>query len=143
MKAWSAISAVVLVIVCGINVLVMVRRVPPPARRPEAIAANVVMRQERRMAAVVRALRRQDVRGAVGYLADVPAAELPAYPRGMEEYFLTQFALVPWILDTRAEECNWIVANLATSEIAARVPPGFRVAEDFGGGVWLLEKRPP
>lgn len=143
MKPWSMVAIVALLLVCGMNVVAMVRRVPPPARMPAALPSNVVMRQEQRMAGLRHALEKRSVRGTLGYLADVPANELPAHPRGMEEYFLTQFALLPWILDTRAEECTWIVVNLSTSAIGARMPPGFRVAESFGSGVWLLEKHPP
>ncbi|HUR58012.1 MAG TPA: hypothetical protein VM029_09915, partial [Opitutaceae bacterium] len=64
----------------------------------------------------------------------------PTHPRGMEEYFLTQFALVPWVLDARSMEGEWCVANLRTAPIAGRTPAGFRVTDDCGNGVFLLRR---
>lgn len=143
MKTWPAIALLAVILVCGINLVFMARRVPPPSRMPAPLPANVVMRHEHRMAGVARALKSRGAPGRIGYVADVPTAGLAAHPRGMEEYFLTQFALVPWIVDTRAEDCTLMVANLATASIAERLPAGFRVAREFGHGVWLLEKNPP
>ncbi len=140
MKAWSATALLVLVVVCGVNVVALARRVPPPPRVPPAVASNSVMRHEQRMAALRQALETRGVRGTVGYLADVSAAELPAQQGAMEEYFLTQFALVPWVLDAKASSYDWVVANLRTVTIAARTPPGFRVIDDCGDGVFLLRK---
>ena len=140
MKAWNVIAVLGLVLVCGINVVAMARRVPPPPRAAAVSHPNVVMRHQQRLAGVREALARRGVRGTIGYLADVPVAELSAHPRGMEEYFLTQFALVPWVLEARADDRDWLVANLHATSAAERMPAGFRVAEDFGGGVALLER---
>ena len=131
---------VALIAVCGVNVLATVRRVPPPSRMPAPTSVNAVMRQEKRMAKLRQALHRHGARGTIGYLTDVPAAELAAQPHGMEEYFLTQFALVPWVLDARKLEGEWLVANLRASPLAERMPAGFRNVEDLGSGVWLLQR---
>lgn len=143
MKAWHAFSLLVVVLVCGINLAATARRVPPPPRAPTSNPTNVVMRHEQRMAPVVRALRAREVRSPIGYLADVRGSELAASHSGMEGYFLTQFALTPWLLSVQPEACEWIVAHLQTTTLAERTPAGFRVAESFGDGVWLLERVRP
>ena len=140
MKAWSVLTLLAMMAVCAANVVTMARRVPPPPRLAPVEPANLVIRHEQRMAKLRRALEQRGVRGTMGYLADLSAAELPANARGMEEYFLTQFALVPWVLDARAQESEWVVANLRTAPIAERTPEGFRVLDDCGGGVFLLRR---
>jgi hypothetical protein len=92
------------------------------------------------MAAVRQALESRGVRGTIGYLADVPSADLAASPQGMEDYFLTQFALVPWVLEASMQEGEWMVANLRAASIGDRTPPGFQVVQDCGRGVFLLRK---
>ena len=92
------------------------------------------------MAAVRRALEIRGVRGTIGYVTDVAAADLAANSRGMEEYFLSQFALVPWVLDAKAGEREWVVANLHATSIHERAPAGYRVTDDCGGGVFLLQR---
>ena len=142
MNAWSAIAILMLVVGCGINLLSTARRVPPQPRAPSILPSNAVMRHEQRLACLRKFLHTLEVRGPIGYLADLPAAELAASHDGMEQYFLTQFALVPWVVDARSEDCEWVVANLHTTNIGERMPAGFRLAKDFGDGVWLLEKAP-
>jgi hypothetical protein len=143
MKTWPAIALGAVVLVSGFNVVFMARRVPPPSRASVSEPANIVVRHEQRMAAVARALHSRGAPGKIGYLTDMSPAELAANPRGMEEYFLTQFALVPWVVDPRADDCRLVVANLSTSHIADRLPAGFRIAQEIGHGIWLLEKNQP
>ena len=140
MKAWSVITFLALVGVGVVNIVATLRRVPPPPRFTPAVPSIVVMRHEQRMTTVRRALESRGVRGTVGYLADVSAADLPANARGMEEYFLTQFALVPWVLDAKAQDCEWVIANLRAAVIAERTPVGFQVTDDCGAGVFLLRR---
>ena len=140
MSSGCALSLLVLALVCGINVVATARRIPPPPRMPPEIPQDVVVRLEQRMSGVRDALRTRAIRGALGYIADLPPTELRTSHEGMQEYFLTQFALVPWVVEPETNDCQWIVANLHTKPISERMPPGFRVVEDFGGGVWLLEK---
>ena len=92
------------------------------------------------MVALRRVMQTRGVRGTIGYLTDVAAADLAANPRGMEEYFLTQFALVPWVLDARTQTSEWLVANLHATSIGERTPAGYRVSDDCGGGVFLLRR---
>ena|SRR5688500_15464712 len=143
MKTWSMVATLVLVVVCGMNIVATTARVRPQPRAPAAIPTDIVMRHELRMAGVRDALRQRGVRGTVGYLADVPAAELPGNHQRMEQYFLTQFALVPSVLDANVDACSWVVANLHTTTIAERAPADFRLVRDFGHGVALLERVRP
>jgi hypothetical protein len=137
---WCALFVVGLACVGGVNLIATARRVPPAPRAVATVPRNSVMRHEQRMAGVLRALREHQVRGVVGYLSDFAAGELSSHSRGMEEYFLTQFALAPWILDAKTTECEWVVANLRTQSVAERAGPGYRVIEDFGNGVALLQR---
>lgn len=140
MKAWIALAWLALLVVGGVNVGSTLQRVPPAPRASVAGGRDVVMRHEQRMAALRRALQARDVRGTIGYVADVPAPELAAAPRGREEYFLTQFALTPWRLDVDLRSCDWAVANLHRATLAERLPAGFQVSDALGDGVWLLRK---
>lgn len=142
MKTWCTISTLLIVLVCGLNLNHAVRRTPPPSV-PTTQPTNNVMRQEARFAPLRQALQRHAVRGTLGYLTDLSPDQLAADPKGMEDYFLTQFALVPWVLDARKADGLWAVANLHTTRPEARIPAGFRVAEDFGDGVFLLRRGPP
>ena len=140
---WNTIALLVLVVVCASNVVTTVRRVPPQPRAPVPVPSNVVLQQEQRLAAVRASLQKRNVHGTIGYLADLPPNELAGNHHAMEAYFLTQFALVPLVIDARATDSRWMVANLHTTKMAERLPPGFRMAEDFGSGVALLEKVAP
>jgi hypothetical protein len=142
MRAWFAICALAVLALSAANFVDLARRVRPPPRVARAEEMNLVMRHEQRFAAVRAALARAGAVGPIGYIADVPGAELAAHPRGTEEYFLTQFALVPWVLDAR-EERRWSVTNLRARSLAERLPAGIRVVEDFGGGVYLIERNAP
>jgi hypothetical protein len=140
MKVWGIVSAVALLGLCEVNVVATILRVSPAPRLRPAVPANLVMRQEQRMADLRRAMQTRGVRGTLGYLTDVAAADLAMNPRGMEEYFLTQFALVPWILEVGAQGGEWLVANLHVTPIGERTPSGYRVIDDCGDGVFLLQR---
>ena len=90
-----------------------------------------------------RALERRRVSGTVGYIGDVAASELAGSPTGREDYFLAQFALVPWVLEARAPEREWVVANLRAAAIVDRMPRGYRVSDECGDGVFLLRRIEP
>lgn len=143
MKIWFMFSAAILAAFCVFNLNETVRRVPPPARVPSATPTNPVLRHEQRLATVRRALETHGVRGTLGYVADLPPDELAANAPGMEEYFLTQFALVPWVIDARFTDCDWALLNLHTATIAERTPPGFAVVAEWGDGLALLRRTTP
>jgi hypothetical protein len=139
----TIVATILLLGVAGtalVNTWAVVRRVPPPSRVDSRFARDTVMRLEARLATVRASMERRKLRGKVGYLADLPPAELAADPGAMRDYFVSQFVLAPVVLEAQAESAAWIVANLRTHSIEARMPPGFRVAEDCGDGVWLLER---
>ncbi|MSU50865.1 MAG: hypothetical protein EXS37_17550 [Opitutus sp.] len=143
MKTWCALSALLLAVVCGTNLIHVVRRTPPLPRFPTGVAANAAVRNEQRFAALRRALPTHGVRGTIGYVADLPPAQLAADAHGMAEYFLAQFTLAPWVLDARLTEGRWAVANLHAAHPTERMPAGFSLVEDFGDGVLLLQKGAP
>lgn len=143
MRAWTAFAWLLVAIVGAWNVAATARRVLPAPRAPTAVPANVVVRHERRMASVREALATHGVRGTVGYFADLPPAQLRGDAAGMETYFLSQFALAPWILDATAEQCEWAVANLQRVGARERVPDAYRIVHDGGDGVLLLRRSAP
>ena len=75
MRAWTAITWLLVAIVGAWNIAQMARRVLPAPRATAAVPANVVLRHERRMASVREALATHGVRGTVGYFADLPPAQ--------------------------------------------------------------------
>ena len=136
--------ALVIAVVTAINLVQAVRHVPPaPVAVPGRPPANVVLRQEERLAALRRALETRGVRGTIGYVGDLAPPAMAADHRSMEDYFSAQFVLAPCILDTKTDGHRWVVTNLRTRSAAGRQPAGFRVSEDFGAGVSLLEKDAP
>jgi len=144
MKTWSILTALVLAIVAMINLVQAVRHVPPaPVAVPGRPPANIVLRQELRFAAARRALEAHDVRGVIGYIADLAPPQLSADHASMEDYFSAQFVLTPCILDPNNVERRWTIANLRSKPLAERLPAGFRVVEDLGGGVALLQQGTP
>ena len=143
MHRWRALVVAAVVVTAAINLAQTVRRVPPPPRRPEAPATDPVVRNEARFAAVPAALQRHEVRGVVGYFCDLAPEVMAATPAAMEDYFLAQFALTPWVLDPRATDRPWAIANLRSPGGAERLPAGYRIAANFGGGVLLLERPKP
>ena len=141
-RIWSALLWVLLAGVSVVNLMHVARRVSPPARVIEE-TVNPVLREEQRFAKVVAKLHEHHVPRTVGYLADQPPEKLRADKRAMEEYFITQFVLAPWVLDANSTAFEWIVVNLRQAALAERLPAGFRVVEDFGHGVLLLRRSSP
>jgi hypothetical protein len=143
MNAWLTTSLLVLAVCCGINLADTARRVPPPPRIVPAAPGNNALRHELRFGPVLAALRAQDVRGPVGYVADLPPAAMRGDTAAMEQYFLSQFVLAPWILDADVGRAAWAVTNFHRAAPAERLPPGFAVVQDFGAGVLLLRRTTP
>jgi hypothetical protein len=144
MKLCSAIWVLVLVGLCGVNIVQMAKRVPAPSRSPaDAPPPDAVMQQERRFAQLKSALASRGVPSPVGYLADIPSENLVDDPGAIREYLISQFVLVPWVIDGKREDCAWAIGNFHLAANFAKVPDGFRVAEDFGSGVLLFQKLAP
>lgn len=141
MKLWSALTALVIAAVCSVNVIRTAQRLSPPPHYGSAAPADIVMRHEARFSRVRQSLEKRGVHGRIGYVADTPAERLAGDEDGMRDYFLTQFALAPRVLETGPENGGvWAVANLRTTSMRDRMPPGFELAEDCGDGVLLLRK---
>jgi predicted membrane metal-binding protein len=142
-KVWLTISFLTVAFLSAYNLWRAAERVPPPPRMVPAVPANVVLRHEQRFAKVSSALRTHRVDGVIGYVGDLPPDEMRADHFSMEQYFLSQFVLAPWILDANTERALWAVANLHRTAVAQRIPSGFTVVEDLGAGVSLLKRTSP
>lgn len=141
-NGWLVLTALLLGSVAVANLLALARRMPPaPARGASASGVDVVMQHERRFAPVAAALQAHGVRGQVGYIADLPPEQLPGDSPAMRDYFLTQFALIPWVIEAKFSDCAWAITNWRHGNgLAPAAPAGFETVQDFGGGVLLLRK---
>lgn len=143
MKAWLALSLLVLAAGTGFNLAGTARRTPPPSRLPATVPADNVRRQEQRLAPLRAELAARAVRGPLGYIGDVAPPAMGGDAAAMEQYFLTQFVLLPWVLDTDPTRCAWALVNVRRAPAAARQPAGFAVVADCGDGVLLLRRLEP
>lgn len=143
MKIWSAVTAGLIAAVAAWNLWSLAQHVPPPPHFPDANFENPVVQLERRLAPVRLALAARGIRGPIAYFTDIAPGELAANDAAMAEYFQSQFVLTPWVLDPRIGECGWGVANFRAPDWSAHLPIGFRVAQDWGQGVLLLERCAP
>ena len=139
---WIALSFLTLGVVAGLNLVRVAQRVPVVSARVSAAGADVVMQHERRLAAVRDVLRQRAIRGVIGYVTDVTPSALPADGDAMQGYFLTQFVLAPCVVEAKFADCAWAVTDYRRAT-ERRVPDGFRVVQDFGDGVSLLQRSPP
>jgi hypothetical protein len=142
-RLWVAGCALLIAALAAVNLTQTARRTPAVPRFASVVPADAAVRQEQRCARLRAALATQGVGGVVGYVADLPPEQMRGEGDAMKEYFLTQFAVTPLVLDTNAAEREWVVANLHTGTVATRAPAGFRVVEDCGEGVFLLRKERP
>lgn len=139
-QVWCVLAALIVLAVGGINLAQTARLVPPAPRHPPRVPADSALRSEQRFGRVRAALGARGIKGTIGYVTDLPPEKMRDDPASMLEFFLAQFALVPVVLDTEADVPTWALANLHAASVAERMPAGFHVVEDFGGGVFLLRK---
>ncbi len=87
-----------------------------------------------RLSGVRRSLGDRKVSGRIGYCYFLPSekALLP-------DYFASEYALAPWVLDWHYTGYEWVVLNVRMRSHSA-LPRGFSVVEDFGDGVFLLRR---
>lgn len=71
-------------------------------------------------------------RGVVGYLGE-------SGNTGTENYYLTQYALVPLVVEKTTER-SLVIGNFPR-ERPKTLPEGLEVVQDFGSGVLLLHNR--
>lgn len=112
-----------------------------PPIGPASAPVDAVTRAEARFAALRSVLAARGIHGKVGYLADFPQDQLAAAPRGIERYFLAQFALAPLVLEIDGRE-TWIVTDFERPESRQRLPTGWSLAADCGSGMSLLQRNP-
>jgi hypothetical protein len=84
--------------------------------------------------------------GLVGYVSDEPAQNSDpasaAARQSFKRYLLTQYALVPIVL-SRGPDGDLVVGDFTGSAPdGVVVPPGFVMAQDFGGGLALFRRLP-
>jgi len=141
-KLRSALRVVFFAAVAAVsvaNVIYNAKRVPP-RRTHFALATNPGIRQEQRFSSMRRALNARKITGTIGYIADIPPAGMAADEQGVEDYYRAQFSLAPIVLDQRAERYDWAIADFRGTPPGKRLPDEWRVVEDSGNGVLLLEK---
>lgn len=141
-SAWIGLSFGLLLAVSAVNVSQAVRRAWPLGK-DRASPLDRVSPQEQRLSRLSRALADRGIRGIVAYIADLPPEKLRADGLGVQDYYLSQFVLVPWILDADRGDHKWAVSNLRGLMAADRIPAGYKVEQDFGDGVLLLHRASP
>jgi hypothetical protein len=114
------LAALVFILCCLLSTARILKEAPAP--RPDSVA----QRSDQRFAALKTALPAQ---GVVGYIGD---SSTPA------DYYLTQYALVPLIVD-RSPNHVLVVGNFLNSPPAA--PSPLQLIKDFGDGVVLFANK--
>jgi len=97
-------------------------------------SADLIDYYQHRLAGVRRSLQERKVPGKIGY-----CFFLPWEKSLLPDYFASQYALAPWVLDWHYTGYDWVVMNVRMRSHSS-VPPRFTVAEDFGDGVFLLKR---
>jgi hypothetical protein len=108
---------------CLLSTIRILREAPNPALlTPDDISK----RSDQRFAAVK---TRLPASGVIGYIGECGNSSTP-------DYYLTQYALVPLVVD-RSTHHAIVIGNFPLSP-PSDLPPNLRLVEDFGNGVLLL-----
>lgn len=126
---------------------------------PDYVGSDVAVEHERRLAPLREVL---PARGTVGYLTDLPPGRVvrssflggnkvptpPGERRAWRELFLTQYALVPVIVDPVSVSApaahELVVVNVHEGEdLAEPDTRGLVLVRDFGGGIRLYRAAAP
>lgn len=134
-NAGRGAALLIVAAVSMINVITTAQRVSPPPIDPPASMLDPIVRHEHRFASLRAYVKERGIQGTIGYVGDLPGAD--------DDYFYAQFVLLPLILDVNPEPYEWAVAYLPTTSPESRLPAGWRIAENFGDGVFLLRKTAP
>jgi hypothetical protein len=122
------IASLVFILCCLLSTVRVVIDAPNPTRLP---ADDVAKRSDQRFAALRAALPPRGVIGYVGASGNV----------GVRDYYLTQYALVPVVVDHSLNH-PLVIANFPDSPQPASVPSDhLQIVWDFGDGVLLLANR--
>jgi hypothetical protein len=143
-RIWRICALGAVVWVAGLNVAHVATNVAPPRIEfPGAAAADPVVRQEKRFKVLREKAHLAGVSGTLGYFDNFPANLPHDDPAVVREYYLAQFALVPWVLDRDATLATWAITNFTNSTMSKALPPEWRIEADCGDGVLLLRKAKP
>jgi hypothetical protein len=122
------IASLVFILCCLLSTVRVVIDAPNPTRLP---ADDVAKRSDQRFAALRTALPPRGVIGYVGASGNV----------GVRDYYLTQYALVPVVVDHSLNH-PLVIANFPDSPPPASVlSDHLQLVKDFGDGVLLLANR--
>jgi len=142
-ETFRSVALGIVVAVSSANIVWMSVGTPPAPIDTTGFPSNPIARHELQYSAVRAAVVARGISGTLGYIGEQPRGRWLADSKTVEDYYLAQFALAPLILDADAGGHEWIVADLARDQLAARAPSGWNVVEDFGDGTLLLRKGSP
>ena len=123
-----AIAVAVFAVCCLLSAVQMVVKTPTPGSLKES-PDTVAQRSDLRFAALRVALPK---RGVVGY-----AGESGADAVVLADYYLTQYALAPLVVD-RSPNHPVVVGNFPSGPPARPPQENLRLVKDFGNGVLLF-----
>jgi hypothetical protein len=129
--SWSLVTSALVVAMAAWEVARQAWEEGPLDRRA---SADLIDFYEHRMAGVRHSLQERKVPEKIGY-----CYFLPSEKSLLPDYFASQYALAPWVLDWHFMSYDWVVMNVRMRSHSS-LPPGFTVAEDFGDGVFLLKR---
>ena len=117
-------AAIAILVFCSLlSSARMVFKSPLPGHvEPDRIAASSDQRFARLKA-------RLPANGVIGYVGEAGDSATP-------DYYLTQYALAPLVVDDSPDH-PIVIGNFPSSQ-ASRIPQNLRLVEDFGNGVLLL-----
>jgi hypothetical protein len=142
-RGWLAVCAAILAALSAFNLVQLARRTPRAPHVAPRVPSDIAMRLEKRFGPLRTVLQEHHVTGTIGYFGDLAGEQLRNDPVAIKEYFVTQFVLVPVVLEADSETCTWAVTNFHRTDPAALQRAGFRVVVDLGDGVRLLRKEAP
>lgn len=97
-------------------------------------SADLVDYYVNRLSEVRHSLKGHKVPETIGY-----CYFLPSEKSLLPDYFASQYALAPWVLDWHYTGYEWVVMNVRMRSHSS-LPRGFTVVENFGDGVFLLRR---
>ena len=134
-QAKSAIILLILLSVISITLLFKDTLASMPNRGKDPIAAY-----EERFSGLKSILPGQSI---VGYITDLTQEQLAYNSSYIAEYFLTQYALAPIIVDNNSDH-QLIIGNFHHQPLPAELSgKGLRVVKDLENGVMLLRREAP
>lgn len=140
MALWRTLTLLVVLLVAGLNLWRTAQDAAGQLKHPQV---DRVVEQEHRLASLRQSVVERGIRGTAGYFTDVPGDQIFTTFPTVEQYYLTQFALSPLVLDPYASDHPWTIVNLRTTVANPNLPSGYAVVEEFGDGLMLLKKGTP